>query len=343
MKKTYVVGDLHGCYDEFIKLSNQIGITDNDLIISLGDVVDRGNKSLELYNYFKNRDNAIVLMGNHERKHLRGVLSYSQEIVKVQFADEYNNFKEWLKTLPYYYETDDAIIIHAFFEHDKALSEQKEEVLSGTTSGSRYLEAKYEEGKYWSDYYKGGKAIIYGHHVVGEIPKIKNNTYGIDTGACHGGNLTIIELPGFIIHQTKVEIDYWKEAQSKWQIPVLNAKNWEGMKMEHIRSQIKKLSYKNEIEVKAFLKEIEDWLDKLAETIVLLKNKLEDITIELQEKHQDEFGKNISKLSYSSFLYKANSKNLQISDLEKTLYTPRKIINLAIALNLEDIPHRKNE
>ncbi|WP_452600237.1 metallophosphoesterase [Pontimicrobium sp. MEBiC01747] len=342
MKKTYIVGDLHGCYDEFIELSNQIGITENDLIISLGDLVDRGNKSLELYNYFKNRDNAIVLMGNHERKHLRGVLSYSQEIVKVQFADEYKGFKEWLETLPYYYETNDAIIVHAFFEHDKILSEQKKEVLAGTTSGSRHLETKYEEGKYWSDYYKGTKPIIYGHHVVGDTPKIKNNTYGIDTGACHGGHLTIIELPGFKIHQVKVKTDYWKVAQSKWQIPVLKAKNWEGMKIEHIRNEIKKLSYKNEIEVKNFLKEIENWLDQLLNTIVVLKNRLEEITLELKEKYKDEFGRNIAKLSYSSFLYKANSKNLQISDLEKMLYTPRKIINLALELSLEEIPNREN-
>ena len=130
MNKTFVVGDLHGCYDEFIALSNQIGIADSDLLISLGDIVDRGNKSLELYHYFKNRDNSVVLMGNHERKHQRGILSYSQEIVKVQFAEEYEEFKAWTNTLPYYYETEDAIIIHAFFEHDKTLGAQKEEVLS---------------------------------------------------------------------------------------------------------------------------------------------------------------------------------------------------------------------
>ncbi|NOQ70634.1 MAG: hypothetical protein GQ574_01450 [Crocinitomix sp.] len=44
MSKTFVIGDLHGCYDEFIALSNQIGITENDLVISLGDIVDRGSK-----------------------------------------------------------------------------------------------------------------------------------------------------------------------------------------------------------------------------------------------------------------------------------------------------------
>ena len=76
-------------------------------------------------------------------------------------------------------ETDEAIIIHAFFEHDKSLSEQRQDVLAGTTSGSRFLEKKYGENQYWQQFYKGEKPIIYGHHVVGEQPKIINNTYSI--------------------------------------------------------------------------------------------------------------------------------------------------------------------
>jgi len=340
MNKTFVIGDLHGCYDEFIELSNQIGITENDLVISLGDIVDRGNKSVELFHYFKNRANSIVLMGNHERKHLRGILSYSQEIVKVQFADEYSDFVKWIEKLPYYYETEGAIIVHAFFEHDKKLQDQKQEVLSGTTSGSKYLENKYEEGKFWTDYYTGKKSIIYGHQVVGKDPKIYNNTYGIDTGACHGGKLTILELPGFKLHQIQVQTDYWKEEQSKWQIPVLNAKNWEQMKIKHINNQIKNLNYKEEFEIRQFLKEIEGWLDHVQKTIFLIKEKLEQLTFELENKHQENFNKEVSTISYRSFIYKARSKNLQFADLEKVLDTPEKVINLAIELDLSEIPNR---
>ncbi len=256
MKRTFVIGDIHGCYDAFIKLLEQVNASDNDLIISLGDIVDRGNKSLELYRFFKERKNAVVLMGNHERKHLKGVLSYSQEIVKVQLKEEYDDFVAWIDSLPYYYETEEAIIVHAFFEQDKVLAEQKEEVLAGTTSGSRYLEEKYGEGKYWTDFYAGAKPIIYGHHVVGEEPKIYNNTYGIDTGACHGGRLTAIELPGLLIHQVEVDKDHWAAEQSKWQIPVLAAKDWENMKIRQIQKQMDKLRYKEEKEIQAFLDQL---------------------------------------------------------------------------------------
>ncbi len=147
-----------------------------------------------------------------------------REIVKVQFGEDYDELLRWLDTLGYYYEMDEAIIIHAFFEHDKALKDQREEVLCGSTSGDRYLESKYPPNTYWTEFYNGSKPIIYGHHVVGHTPKIINNTYGIDTGCCHGHYLTAIELPSFVIHQVKGRKDYWKEEQRVWQIPVLKAK-----------------------------------------------------------------------------------------------------------------------
>lgn len=335
MPKTFIFGDIHGCYDEFIQLTQQMNVSDDDLIISLGDIVDRGNKSVEVYTYFRNRPNSLVLMGNHERKHLNGILSYSQEIVKVQFEENYTAFLSWLETLPYHYETDEAIIVHAFFEHDKSLHEQKEEVLAGTTSGSRYLEEKYAEGTYWSDYYEGTKPIIYGHHVVGDSPKIKNNTYGIDTGACHGGRLTAIELPGFRIHQVSVESDYWKEEQSKWQIPVLKAKGWEHMKLTQVHQQIEKLSYKEEPEVQLFLSDMNVWIQQIEELIPIIKTSLETLSQELKREFADNFNQEVAKLPYRTFVFKASKNNLSLADITKAIDTPQKVLDLAAELGIE--------
>lgn len=340
MKRTFVIGDIHGCFDEFIQLIEQIGITDKDLILSLGDVVDRGNKSLELYHYFKNHRNTLMIMGNHERKHQNGVLNYAQEIVKVQFGNEYEGFVDWLDTIEYSYETDEAIIVHAFFEHDKSLSEQKQEVLAGTTSGSRYLENKYPEGTYWSDYYAGHKPIIYGHHVVGDHPKIKNNTYGIDTGACHGGRLTAIELPGFTIHQVQVSKDHWKEEQALWQVPVLKAKDWEAMKIAQIHQQMGKLGYKEEEEVREFLASLSHWIENVERLISIIKDHIERKGIELKEQHGTEFNREAAKLSYRTFLFKAQASNLSLEDLQKVLDTPLKVIDLALSLRIDSIPKK---
>ncbi|WP_121808708.1 metallophosphoesterase [Mucilaginibacter kameinonensis] len=334
MPKTFVVGDIHCCYDELMALVQKIGLTAEDTLISVGDIVDRGNKSKEVYEYLKCRPNTKVLIGNHERKHMSGVLSYAQEIVKVQLGQDYQSFLDWLGTLGYYHETEEAIIVHAAFEHDKALSQQKEEVLSGATAGERYLEKKYLPETYWSEYYKGEKPVIYGHHVVGDMIQIKHNTYGIDTGACHGGFLTTIELPGFIVHQVKAKQDYWKSEQKIWQTPVLKSKDWPNMEFITITKQLEKLSFVEEAEARKFLNNMEKWITALENLIPVLKARIDLFTLELLNIHQEQFSIETSKLDFKTFVFKSKANNLKLDDLKKGLNTPQKIIHIARQLNV---------
>lgn len=337
MKRTIVIGDIHGCFDEFQALLAKINVTPKDEIISLGDIVDRGPKSVELFQFFKNRPNAKVLMGNHERKHLNQVLSYSQEIVKVQFKNQYNEFLTWISTLDYYYETPDAIIVHAFYEHDKELAEQKEEVLAGATAGARYLEKKYATEKDWVNYYHREKPIIYGHHVVGDYPKIINNTYGIDTGACHGAYLTAIELPSFKIHQIKVVKDYWKEEKMKWQLPVLKAKSWSEMKFVKIAQQVQKLKYIEVEDVQIFLNQLELWTNEYQQAIESLLPKIIEKSRDiLQEVGYKQFNLEASQYPFKVFLFKAHANNLKLRDLKKNLDTPKKVLKLVSNLNCSE-------
>jgi serine/threonine protein phosphatase 1 len=333
--RKFIIGDIHGCFDELMELTEKVGLTDGDLLISLGDIVDRGNKSKEVYAYFLNRPNSIVLMGNHERKHQNKILSYAQEIVKVQFGGDYDDFLKWLENLDYYYETDEAIIIHAFFEHDIQLDEQKQEVLSGSTSGDRYLEKKYPEGKYWTEFYAGPKPIIYGHQVVGDNPKIINNTYGIDTGACHGNYLTAIELPGFKIHQVKAKADYWKEQQKTWQIPVLKAKNWNDMPFIEIDKQLEKLAYIEEPAIVNYLAELKSWKESLQNSCKLIKEHIDNFTNRLLETHKETFNLEANKQTFKTYIFKSKSNNLTIQDLQKGLNTPSKILNIRQELGMD--------
>lgn len=326
--RTFIIGDIHGCYDELMELTKAIDLKHEDRLISLGDIVDRGNKSKEVYEFFKNRPNSLVLMGNHERKHLNGILSYAQEIVKVQLGEQYPEFIEWLKTLNYYHETEEAIIIHAFFEHDKSLKEQKEEVLSGSTSGDRYLAKKYPENTYWSEYYKGEKPIIYGHHVVGDSPKIINNTYGIDTGSCHGNYLTAIELPCFQIHQVKAQKDYWVEEQKKWQIPVLKNKNWNEMTFTEIDKQLAKLAYIQEEEIVSFLDDLRQWKDDLQNSLGKIKEMIDALTRTVLENNAETFNQEAGKFSFNRYMFKSRTNRLDVKDLEKYVDTPQKVLDI---------------
>src|SRR5579871_6235190 len=64
----YVIGDVQGCFLTLQKLLNEINFNDkNDELIFLGDVINRGPKSLEVLRFIKNHPASMkMVLGNHE-------------------------------------------------------------------------------------------------------------------------------------------------------------------------------------------------------------------------------------------------------------------------------------
>ncbi len=49
---TYVIGDVHGCFNELRRLLEKINFKkDEDKIIFIGDLVNRGTQSLEVLDF----------------------------------------------------------------------------------------------------------------------------------------------------------------------------------------------------------------------------------------------------------------------------------------------------
>ena len=66
-KRHFIVGDIHGRYQSFLKLLKEADYDEeNDIIYSVGDMIDRGPKSYEVVEYFTSKPNAYSIMGNHE-------------------------------------------------------------------------------------------------------------------------------------------------------------------------------------------------------------------------------------------------------------------------------------
>jgi serine/threonine protein phosphatase 1 len=321
--RTIVIGDIHGCYDELLDLLAKVAISDTDLLISLGDIVDRGADSVKVYDFLKNRPNTIVLMGNHERKHLRQTLSYAQGIVKLQFGNRYDEFLAWTSNLPYYYETESAICVHAAIENGIAISQQKAEVLCGCTAGEKYLTKQYQN-TYWSEIYTGEKPVIFGHHVVGDEPLIiDRRVYGIDTGSCHGGRLTAVILPSFEIVQVPADRDYWQAEIVKWQVPVMMAKPWGTYKWQKIAAICDEFRASNNPELRAVIADKERWVRDLFElapqAIETTSQKLADL---IAVHGEADFKKFVTAYSYAPLLFNANSGNLNLETLMQLLPTP---------------------
>jgi serine/threonine protein phosphatase 1 len=335
--RTIVVGDIHGCYEELLQLLAKVEISDADCLISLGDIVDRGSDSVKVYDFLKNRPNTIVLMGNHERKHLRQALTYSQEIVKLQFGDRYDEFLTWTSNLPYYYETETAIFVHAAVENGVSINRQKEEVLCGCTAGEKYLSKQYNN-TYWSELYTGDKPVIFGHHVVGDEPLIiDRKVYGIDTGACHGGRLTALVIPGFKIIQVQSAQDYWQAELVKWQVPIMMAKPWGTYKWKKIRAICDEFRDSQNPELKAFITKKEEWMEDLFGLAPIAIDKIHEKLAELVAIHGiDNFKKHATSYSYASLLFNANSGNLALEIFPTLLQTPNQWLQVMKDLEVLD-------
>ena len=89
----FAIGDIHGCLTELIKLHNKILTNDKfnakqDLLIYLGDYIDRGKESKgvvdQILKLKNNKIKTINLMGNHD------------EFMIDFLFNRKNNIKSWL-------------------------------------------------------------------------------------------------------------------------------------------------------------------------------------------------------------------------------------------------------
>ena len=98
---TYVMADLHGCYDKFMEMLEKIEFTDQDLLFVLGDVIDRGEDGIELLNEMMLRVNVIPLLGNHEYMAYRVLKELNVEVTEENHnthldADTIRAYQEWV-------------------------------------------------------------------------------------------------------------------------------------------------------------------------------------------------------------------------------------------------------
>lgn len=77
-KNTWIFGDVHGEIDKLKKCIEFIDLKEGDEIISLGDLVDRGEYSFEVIDYcieLQNKYKCIFIRGNHDYHFYSGLIS----------------------------------------------------------------------------------------------------------------------------------------------------------------------------------------------------------------------------------------------------------------------------
>ena len=78
---TYIISDVHGCYDQFMDLLSKVEFdSDKDELIIAGDIVDRGRQNYEMLRYFESSPRSVTfLMGNHDCR----FMEYCNGLIKL--------------------------------------------------------------------------------------------------------------------------------------------------------------------------------------------------------------------------------------------------------------------
>ena len=197
--RTLVIGDIHGCLDSLKSLIESVELKESDLLITLGDYIDRGENSKGVIDYLielKKSYNVITLKGNHEELLEQACKTRMDRLVwnnvgglstLVSYGITNPNHipkEHWdfLDECEMYYETDTHIFVHGGLEPDEPVDEQDDEAL---------LWLRVRDVKP----HMSGKIIVCGH-TPQRNHSILNLSYAIcvDTHAYAEGWLSCLEV-----------------------------------------------------------------------------------------------------------------------------------------------------
>ncbi len=116
----YAIGDVQGCFEELQLLLEKIAFNPSqDRLYFVGDIVNRGPKSLETLRFIKNLgDSAVTVLGNHDL-HLLSVASGASKTKRrdtfgdILGAPDRDELLDWLRTRPLLHSDDKFYLIHA--------------------------------------------------------------------------------------------------------------------------------------------------------------------------------------------------------------------------------------
>lgn len=199
-----------GRFDEFLKLIDKMPPA--DLILAVGDLIDRGPKSRQVISWFMgNSDKAEALYGNHEDFMVKdsewwegnGGLATWESYGGKDFIPQ--RHKDWLSKRPLYYKTENLIVTHAPITNLNQLPE-KLYAFENPELG--------EEGDFIWNRYAPAKPLKKGmFHVYGHNHMFREHFYGNTNNkfAVCIDNTRAKELMGLHWNGNPKEIQYFKE------------------------------------------------------------------------------------------------------------------------------------
>jgi serine/threonine protein phosphatase 1 len=246
--RTFAIGDIHGDLTALSTLFERLpALTADDTLVFLGDYIDRGPESagvVELVRALPDRVPArvVALRGNHEDAWLQVIDRGWPEFVmprtngcleslrsftggaqpgddELPTRDELEammagsffprDVVKWMRALPFFYEDDHAIYVHAGIKRMAGRFPHPSEV-----SPERAL-LWLRDRDFFENY--RGKLVVFGHTTTRTLPnELSTHTpedptdlwagpacVGLDTACGKGGFLTAFELPARAVYESR--------------------------------------------------------------------------------------------------------------------------------------------
>lgn len=116
----YAIGDIQGCYDELLLLLGKIGFNHgSDTLWLVGDIVNRGPKSLEVLQFCMQHESSVqTVLGNHDLHllalmHGCGKIKRSDTLAPVLEHPKQKKMRDWLLSQPLMRRSGNYVLVHA--------------------------------------------------------------------------------------------------------------------------------------------------------------------------------------------------------------------------------------
>jgi serine/threonine protein phosphatase 1 len=247
--RTFAIGDIHGEREHLARIWSLLPLLDaGDTVVFLGDYVNRGPHSKQVVEMLMalpalTAARVVCLRGNHEDAWLRvraegwdefalkaehGCLATLRSYVGGAFptvGEKATNVEmaqlaagdflparviEWMAALPFWYEDDRGIYVHA------GLPSGDEGFIHPRNVGRPAVLAWVRTDHFVRNYH--GTKVVFGHTPVTLLPAdlsvftpedpsdawVNESVVGLDTGCGLGGFLSAIELPSMRVSESRV-------------------------------------------------------------------------------------------------------------------------------------------
>lgn len=212
-----VIGDIHGCHEEFEILLETLAPERADRVVLLGDLVNRGPDSHRVIQLARKHATA-ALLGNHELRllnyrktddptHLKPYDHATLDALDRPSWDYLNRMR-----LTYEDRQHGVVLVHGGFLPHVPWRSQPARIVTRIqvvdSQGEARKRSEAPRAKPWADLWRGPPFVLYGHTPRPEVVRTKW-TMGIDTACVLGGCLTAVVLPGFEVVQVKARKQYY--------------------------------------------------------------------------------------------------------------------------------------